>query len=80
MADTQNVPPLVAPSLYTYGTFTATQVYQYDDTATGDISLPIPGPDSGPFSIVRLFKLYDANNYRYIVTKDGKMSSVLKPF
>jgi len=78
--DTQNVPPLVDPSLYTYGTFTATQVFQYTDTATGDSNIQIPGPDSGPFSIVREFKSYDPNNYRYTVTKDGKMSFVLKPF
>jgi len=79
VADTQHVPPLVAPSLYTYGTFTATQVYQYDDTATGDANLQIPGPDSGPFQIVREFKYYDPNNYQYTVTKDTKPSSVLKP-
>jgi len=77
--DTQNVPPLVDPSLYTYGTFTATQVYQYDDVAVEDSNIQIPGPDSGPFSIVREFKYYDPNNYRYTVTKDTRISSVLKP-
>jgi len=77
--DTQNVPPLVNPSLYTYGTFTATQVYLYDDVAAETSDVQIPGPDSGPFSIVREFKYYDPNNYRYTVTKDGKMSFVLKP-
>ncbi len=79
VTDNQLVPPLVDPPLYTYGTYTATQVYQYDDTATGESNVPIPGPDSGPFSIVREFKYYDLNNYQYTVTKDGKMSFVLKP-
>jgi len=78
--DTQNVPPLVDPSLYTYGTFTGTQVYQYNDSAIGQTNVRIPGPDSGPFSIVREFKVYDLHDYRYTVTKDTKTSFVLKPF
>ena len=80
VADTQYVPPLVDSALYTYGIFTATQVYQFNDTATGESNKQIPGPDSGPFSIVREFKIYDTHDYRYTVTKDGKMSFVLKPF
>jgi len=76
--DTQGVPPLVAPSLYTYGDFMATQVFQYDDVAAQESSVQIPGPDSGPFSILRVFKYYDPNYYQYTVTKDGKKSTVLK--
>lgn len=77
--DYQLVPPLVDPSRYTYGTYTATQVFQYDDTGTQESNVQIPGPDSGPFSIVREFKYYDSNNYQYTVTKGGKTASVLKP-
>ena len=80
VVDTQGVPPFVPPSLYTYGTFTATQVYEFDDTATGETNVQIPGPDSGLFSIVREFKLYDAHDYIYTCTKDNHTASVLKSF
>ena len=84
VADTQHVPPLVDPSLYNYGIFTATQVYQYDDLATGQYTgqynVQILGPDSGPFSIVREFKYYGPNDYRYTVTKGTGSSFVDESF
>lgn len=78
--DTQKVPPLTAPSTYTNASFTATQMFEFDDTATGQTDVQIPGPDSGPWSIVRQFQLYDAHDYQYSCTKSGKTSTVLEPF
>jgi hypothetical protein len=77
--DYNKVPPFVAPSLYTYGTFTVTQVFQFDDTATGQANVQIPGPNSGPFAIVRTVMKYDTNDYQYTITKAGKMDSLLLP-
>jgi hypothetical protein len=75
----QQSPTFVAPSLYTYGTFTVTQVFQFDDTATGQANVQIPGPNSGPFAIVRTVMKYDTNDYQYTITKAGKMDSLLLP-
>ena len=80
VTDNQLVPPFVDPSLYTNGTYTGTQVFQFDDTSTYQTDVQIPGPDSGPFPIARNFTLYDAHDYQYTVTKDGHTSSVLKSF
>ena len=77
--DITKVPAFVAPSLYAYGTFSVTQVFQFDDTATGEANVQIPGPDSGPFTIVRTVQSYDANNYQYSVTKAGVTNTLLLP-
>lgn len=38
---------------YTNQSVTATQTWEFDDSATGQTNQQIPGPDSGPLSIVR---------------------------
>ena len=73
------VPALVDPSLYTYGTYTATQLFQFDDTATGETNVTIPGAGSGPYSIVRTVQILDPNDYQYSVTKDSVTNTKLLP-
>ena len=38
---------------YTANSFTATQTWEFDDSAIGTVNQQIPGPDSGPLSITR---------------------------
>ena len=45
--------PLNAAPPYQLQTFTGTQTYEFDDSATGQVNQPIPGPDAGPLSITR---------------------------
>jgi hypothetical protein len=79
--DITKVPAFVDPSLYTYGTYTATQLFQFDDTATGETNVTVPGAGSGPYSIVRTVQILDPNDYQYSATKDTvtntKLGSVL---
>jgi len=77
--DITKVPNLVAASLYAYGTYTVTQVFQFDDTATGETNVQVPGPGGGPFSIVRTVKYLDATHYQYSVTKDSITNTLLLP-
>ena len=61
------VPAFLKP--YTNGTFSTTQVFEFNDSATGDKNVQIPGPDSGPFTIVRTVKYVDPTHYKYDVSK-----------
>jgi hypothetical protein len=77
--DITMVPSFVAPSLYAFGTYTVTQVYQFDDTATGEVNVQVPGPSSGPYTIVRTVNYLDPHDYQYLVTKDSVTNMLLLP-
>ena len=65
--------PLNAAPPYQSQTFTATQTYEFDDSATGQVNQPIPGPDAGPLSITRSigFRPPYVPTWWYSVTKNG---------
>ena len=70
--DTQFVPGYASP--YSSASFTATQTYEFDDTATGESNVRVPGPDSGPLSITRTIgnrAPYASSIWWYSVTKNG---------
>ena len=69
--DDQNMPTLSLISPHVPGSFTGTQEYQYDDTATGVNNTIIPGPDSGPLPIVRSVYSQGGILWYYSVTKSG---------
>lgn len=50
---------------------TSTQKYEFDDTATGEMNTIIPGPDSGPLSIVRSVHTSGGIVWYYTLTKSG---------
>ena len=53
--------------------FTATQTYEFDDSATNQTNQQIPGPDSGPLSITRTIGIRPPYipYWWYSVTKNG---------
>lgn len=77
--DITKVPSFVAPSNYANGTYTATQEFEFDDTATGETNIKIPGLGSGPLQIVRTVQFVDSTHYLYTVTKDGISNSLSLP-
>ncbi len=70
VVDDQNMPSLI-PFPHVTGSFTGTQKYEFDDTATGETDTIIPGPDSGPLSIVRSVYSQGGILWYYSVTKSG---------
>ena len=71
------VPAFLKP--YVYGTFSTTQVFEFNDSATGDKNVQIPGPDSGPFTIVRTVKYVDPTHYEYDVSKASVSDTLSLP-
>jgi len=69
--DDQNMPALSLFSPHVTGSFTGTQKYEFDDTATNENDTVIPGPDSGPLSIVRSVYSSGGILWYYSVTKSG---------
>jgi len=69
--DHQGVPPISPTSPHINGAFTGTQLYEFDDTATGETNTQIPGPDSGPWSIKRSVGTSDGILWYYNLTKAG---------
>ena len=57
---------------YTPNSFTATQTWEFDDSATGQTNQQIPGPGSGPLSITRAVgSRASYTGTWYSVTKNG---------
>lgn len=71
------VPACLKP--YVYGTYNTTQVFEFNDSATGEKNVQIPGPDSGPFTIVRTVKYVDATHYEYDVSKASVPNTLSLP-
>ena len=69
--DDQKMPALSLFSPHVTGGFTGTQEYEFDDTATGEADTIIPGPDSGPLSVVRSVYSPDGILWYYKLTKSG---------
>lgn len=69
--DHQGMPTLSLTSPHVAGGFTATQTYEFDDTATGETNVVVPGPDSGPLSIVRSVYSTGGVVWYYSLTKSG---------
>ena len=68
--DDQKMPALILFPHVT-GSFTGTQKYEFDDTATGETDTIIPGPDSGPLPIVRSVYSPGGILWYYSLTKSG---------
>jgi hypothetical protein len=80
MNDIQDNPQAFAPSSSLVGaTWTATQTYKFDDTATGEKGTVVPGPGAGPMTITR--QVYPVGQppmvltWYYTVNKSGTTST-----
>ena len=82
MSDIQDKPPTFAPSSSLVGaTWIATQTYKFDDTATGEKQVTVPGPGAGPTVITRTVYFVGTPphipTWYYTVNKSGLTSAPL---
>ena len=82
MNDTQDKPySFAASSSCIAATWTSTQTYKFDDTATGEKAIVVPGPGAGPMTITRRVYLVGTPPYvpswYYTVNKSGSTSTPL---
>ena len=70
--DNQHVFATVSP--YSAVTITAAQRYEFDDTATGETNILIPGPDSTASITRRIYSTGTPPTWYYSVIKNGSMA------
>ncbi len=80
MNDIQDKPySFAASSSCVAATWTATQTYKFDDTATGEKAIVVPGPGAGPMTITRhVYPVGTPPNlptWYYTVNKSGSTST-----